>query len=175
VVVARDTVLNLAWVQVLGLEKPVAAVDLAVGDDPVLGQDLQSLWRTGRGFDHAVAMGRHYVSSRVEKPRVMWSLSGDGVAVGVPVYDAAGKPVGVTSTQGGSKSGEDGDDESGTYLLPLADVRKSLASAKTRVAEAIEKAGTSTEEKPAETIPLEAPKDPAMGETPPTPAPGAPK
>lgn len=141
VVVARDRVLNLAWLQVLGLEAPVAALDLSVGADPVVGQDLQSVWRTGRGFDHAPATGRHYVVARVEKPRAMWQLGGDAPLVGAPVLDAGGRPVGVSATQSGSTADDDEEGgREGTFLLPLDVVRKSLAEAKKRVPEAVEKA-----------------------------------
>jgi len=183
VVVARDRVLNLAWLQVLGLDAPVAAVDLSVGADPVLGQDLQSVWRTGRAFDHAPATGRHYVVARVEKPRPMWQLGGDTPLVGAPVLDAAGRPVGVSATQSGSLA--DDDEEGGgegTFLLPLEVVRKSLAEAKKRVPEAVEKAkaapadapapakdGDKPAEKPAEK-PADKPTDkPADAPTAPTP------
>jgi hypothetical protein len=168
VVVARDRVLNLAWLQVLGLDAPVAALDLSVGSDPVIGQDLQSVWRTGRAFDHAAATGRHYVVARVEKPRPMWQLGGDTPLVGAPVLDAAGRPVGVSATQSGSAS--DDDEEGGgegTFLLPLEVVRKSLAEARKRVPEAVEKAKTAPAEAPA------APKD-APPAAPPDAAPAKP-
>ena len=180
VVVARDRVLNLAWLQVLGLEAPVAAVDLSVGADPALGQDLQSVWRTGRAFDHAAATGRHYVVARVEKPRPMWQLGGETPLVGAPVLDAAGRPVGVSATQSGSLA--DDDEEGGgegTFLLPLDVVRKSLAEARKRVPEAVEKAKAAPAEAPAEKPaekptekPTEKPAEPAK---PAAPAPEQPK
>jgi len=177
VVVARDRVLNLAWVQVLGLEQPVGAVDLAVGGDPVLGQDLQSVWRTGRAFDHAPATGRHYVVSRVEKPRAMWSLGGDTPVVGAPVFDAAGRPVGVTATQSGSVTDEDEDEGGGAFLLPLDVVRKSLAEAKKRVPDAVEKAKAAPDAAtPPNADDAAKPADGAgMGEAPKAPAPEQPK
>lgn len=168
VVVARDGVLNLAWVQVLGLEAAVAAVDLGGGGDPALGQDLQSVWRAGRGFDHAAAAGRHYVTAAVDKPRRMWSLGGDSPVVGSPVFDAAGRPVGVMATQSGSA----GDDEEGgdeaAFLLPLADVRKSLEKAKARVPDAVEKAKAGGDAAPAagDAPAMDAPPAPGMADAP---------
>lgn len=182
VVVARDRVLNLAWVQVLGLEAPVSAVDLAVGGDPALGQDLQSVWRTGRSFDHAPAAGRHYVVSRVEKPRPMWSLGGDTAAVGGPVFDAAARPVGVMATQSGSAADDDEEGGGGgSFLLPLDVVRKSLVEAKKRVAEAVEKAKVAPAAEAVPAMDAAPPEGPTPAEpapekpAPEQPAPGQPK
>jgi hypothetical protein len=193
VIVARDSVLGLGWVQVLGLEKPVAAFDLSQGGAVRLGDDVRSVSRRGRGFDFAAVLGRHYVVSRGEKPRTMWGLAGDALSAGAVVLDLAGRPIGVTAEQSGSSGEEESDTTSfgsdatsGTFLIPLADARKSLEKARKKVPEAVEKAKTSSAEKPAEK-PAEpamgdeaAPKEPAapggMGETKPKePTPGSPR
>jgi len=147
VVVARDALLGLGWVQVVGLDKPVAATDVgADGGTPVLGQDLRSVMRKGRGFDFAPIVARHYVAAGIEKPRKMWSLSGDSPSLGLAVFDLAGRPMGVMVRQ----SGSDGDESSGVgaFLLPLSEVRKSLEAAKKRVPEALAKAAEKPKEKP---------------------------
>ncbi|HVG94597.1 MAG TPA: hypothetical protein VND21_09125, partial [Planctomycetota bacterium] len=140
VLVARDRLLHVAFLQVIGLEKPVAAIDLAKGTELKVGQDLQSVWRDSRGFDYAPGLKRHYVSGRVEKPRLLWALSGDGIDQGMPLFDASGRPVGVAAEQESSSGAEEEDAEARTFALPLADVVKSLEQAKKRVPEAVAKA-----------------------------------
>src|SRR5688572_18831120 len=51
VIVARDSILDLAYVQVLELgDQRVAAVDLSQGGEVQVGADLTSVWRDRRGF-----------------------------------------------------------------------------------------------------------------------------
>lgn len=157
VVVARDSVLGWGWLQVLGLSGPVAAVDLSKDAAPSLGLDLRSVWRVGRGFDFAPVVSRHYVSARVEKPRAMWVASGDTVPLGMPLFDGAGAVVGLTASQESSEGDEDGTSSS-TFLLPIADARRSLEQAKKRVPDAVEKAKASKDAGKSEP---EAPKEPA--------------
>lgn len=147
VVVARDSTLGLAYVQVIGLDKAVPAIDLAKGAEPKLAQDLTLVWRDTRGFDFAAGISRHYVSGRIEKPRAMWTLGGDGVSVGMPLFDAAGRPVGVSASQGGSEGTED-DGGRRTVLLPLADAMKSLDAAKKKVPDAVAKAAEAKKASP---------------------------
>lgn len=147
VVVARDSTLGLAYVQVIGLEKAVPSIDLSKGAEPKLAQDLTLVWRDTRGFDFAPGISRHYVSGRVEKPRAMWMLGGDGVSVGMPLFDTAGKPVGISAYQAGSE-GSDDDNGNRTVLLPLADAIKSLDAAKKRVPDAVAKAAEAKKASP---------------------------
>jgi hypothetical protein len=160
---------------VLGLEKPVPAIDLAAGAEPVLAQDLRSVWRDSRGFDFAPAMRRHYVSGRIDKPRRMWSLAGDDLVAGLPVFDAAGRPVGVAVDQESSEGAEE-ESETRTLLLPLADAIRSLEQAKKRVPEAVQRAKEEkAAEKPAEPPADEPAGQPGMAPAPPPPAPENPK
>lgn len=155
VVVVRDSVLNVAWLQVVRREGVIPAVDLGAGDDPVLGQDLRSVTREARGFDHAPTVARHYVASRVEKPRLMWAVGGDELGAGRPVFDGKGALVGVSAVQAGVASGDGDDGGGGNFVLPLAVVRRSLESARKRVPEAIERATTKPED---DAAPDDAPK-----------------
>lgn len=146
VVVVRDSVLNVAWLQIVRREGSLPAVDLGTGEDPVLGQDLRSVTREARGFDHAATVARHYVASRVEKPRLMWAVGGDALGAGRPVFDGKGALVGVSAAQSGVASGDDDDGGGGHFVLPLALVRRSLESARKRVPEAIERAAAKPED-----------------------------
>jgi hypothetical protein len=140
VLVAKDTLLNLAYVQILDPEgKTFDAVDLAQGVEPKVGQSLFGVSRGGRGFDFAPAVRRLYVAGKIEKPRSMWDIGGDFTENGLPVFDLSGKPVGVLVTQEGSEGADEGR-TSETFLLGLDAVRKSLAQAKKRVPDAVAKA-----------------------------------
>jgi S1-C subfamily serine protease len=141
VLVARDRILHLAFLQVIGLEKPVAAIDLSKGGEVKVGQDLHSVWRDVRGFDYAPGLKRHYVSGRVEKPRLLWALAGDSIDAGMPLFDAEGRPVGIASQQESSAGTGEEDAETRVFALPLADVLRSLEQAKKRVPDAVAKAG----------------------------------
>lgn len=140
VLVARDRILHVAFLQVIGLEKAVPAIDLTQGAEVKIGQDLHSVWRDVRGFDYAPGLKRHYVSGRVEKPRLLWALAGDAIDAGMPLFDAEGRPVGLASQQESSAGTEEEDAESRVFALPLADVLRSLEQAKKRVPEAVAKA-----------------------------------
>ncbi len=167
VLVARDSTLGLAFVQVLSLEGAApAAADLSKGAEPRVGQVLVGVTRKGRGFDCAPVIDRLFVSGVVEKPRRMWAVSGAFNGLGLPVYDlASGTPVGVLSAQSGAEGvDEDGDAASmfaalsggggSSFVLPLDAVGKSIDAAKKRAPEAVSKATTPE-------------KEPAMAEPPP--------
>jgi S1-C subfamily serine protease len=165
VIVARDAVLDLGWVQVVGLEKPIAALDFEkAAPDPAIGADVRAVWRSGRGFDYAPVIARHYISAAIEKPRSMWNLSGDADHAGLAVFDLAGRLVGVVATQT-TTAEDDGHASSGNFVLPLSDVRKSLEKAKKLVPAALEKArgGADKDAKP-DAKPGDAPKEPAAPE-----------
>ena len=149
VLVAKDTKLGLAWVQVLDLgDKPAAAVDLLKPADIKVGLALFGVSRSGRGFDYAPSVERLYVSAKIEKPRAMWGVAGEFGEAGLPVFDLAGNAVGVLSDQGGSDAvSEEEPSASKTCLLPLDVVAKSLALAKKRVPEAVAKAKEAKEAK----------------------------
>jgi hypothetical protein len=158
VVVARDSNLGLAFVQILDLEgrKP-EAVDLAKGADPQVGATLFGVTRRGRAFDCAPEIDRLFVTGKVDKPRPLWGVSGDFDGAGLPVYGADGVPVGVLAVQQGVDAGDDAGGgggglssllgaasdvaaSSGTFVVPVEAVAKSLAAARKRVPEALEKA-----------------------------------
>jgi hypothetical protein len=169
IVVARDSVLGLAYLRMLATPdgKPLTFVDLEKGVEPRIGQSLFGISRHGSGFDYAPSLQRLYLTSRVETPRAMWNFAGDFTVDGLPVFDLEGRPAGVIAHQ----SGSEGADEHGsdTFVLPLKDVRKSIAQAKKRVPEALAKAKEAKEAAKDEASPSPAPaKD---GAKPPEPSP----
>jgi hypothetical protein len=191
--VARDSKLGLAFVQILAPEGTLAAVDLGGKDVGVsVGQTLVGVTRKSRGFDSAPVFERTLVTGRIEKPRPMWALAG-AAAVGLPLYDAQGRAVGVPSRQQGVEGADEGGGgagglaallgggDAGLFLLPLEAVGRVLEQAKKRVPEAVAKAKEAKEKdaaKPAEPAMdggSPTPVTPASPGTPPTPTPVTPK
>ena len=139
VLLVRDGRNDLAWVQVLDLgERKLAAVDLAAGRDPRVGEPLACVGRVGRGFGHAPVYAKARVVSLAEKPRRTWDVATDSEDVGLLYFAPAGAPVALLALL---PSAEGVTDESPQLrLLPLDVVRKSLEGARKRVPEVLEKA-----------------------------------
>jgi S1-C subfamily serine protease len=156
VIVARDSNLNLAFVQILDLEsREVPVVDLSKSAETKIGAPLLGITRMSRGFDCAPQFGRVLVTAKVEKPRPMWAVASNFNGLGLPVFDIAGAVVGVLASQEGSEGVEGGGD--GVFLLPLASVKGSIDQAKKLAPEKVKKALAEKEqaaeapaEKPAE-------------------------
>lgn len=159
VIVARDSTLDLAYVQILDLEgKALAAIDLEQGREPRVGENLFGVTRNGRGFDYAPALRRLYVSSRIESPRLFWDFTGEFGESGLPAFDLEGTPVGViVNQQSAEGADEGGGSHQDTFLLPLSAVSKSLMQARKRVGDVVAKAREAAKEASAD-----APKEPAM-------------
>jgi hypothetical protein len=178
ILVARDTNLGLAFVQVLDLEgRTPAAADLSKGVEPKVGQTLVTVTRRSRGFDCAPVVDRMLVTGRIEKPRPMWALSG-GAVPGMPAYDAQGRVAGVLAFQSGSAGVDEGGmfGEQGVFLLSLESAQRVLEQARKRVPEAVAKAKEAAKEAEAAMGEAGMGDAPAAPETPETPkAPEAPK
>lgn len=170
--VARDSNLDLAFVQILDLkDRKIQAVDLTKPVELSIGQELVGVSRMGRGFDCAPLIVGLRVAAKIEKPRPMWLVAGDFSALGHPVFDLAGTPVGVMALQQGS-GGVDEDSGVQAVLLPLDAVAVSIKGAQTRATEALEE-GADEEEAPAEEAPKEeAPKKEEQPEEPAEPEDG---
>ena len=152
VVVARDSNLGLAYVQVTDAEaKAPPAVDLSKDAEIGVGQTLLTVSRKGRGFDCAPVLGRLLVSGKIDKPRPLWAVAGVGAPLGLPAFDAQGNAVGILTTQQGTTGVEEDDPfsmggGSEVFVLPLDAVRRSLEQAKKRVPEAVAKAKEANKE-----------------------------
>jgi S1-C subfamily serine protease len=158
VVVARDTITSLAFLQVLELPggKALAAVDLASGADPAVGQSLFGVTRLGRGFDYAPILKRLMVTAKLAMPRTLFDFEGDFGERGLPVFDLSGRPVGVISDQAAAGTG----DKDEIFVWPLKDVLQVLEQAKKRVPDAVAKAKENKDDaKKDEPKDGEAPKD----------------
>jgi hypothetical protein len=168
-VVARDSNLGLCFIQILDPEvKPTGSIDFTKTVEPGVGQTLFSVTRKPRGYDCAPVFGRFFVTGRVDKPRSMFSVSGQNLQEGFPAYDLSGALVGVVTNQIGAEGVQGGSSE--TFMLPLPVVRRVLEQVRKRVPEVLEKA--KAEKEAAKEEPKETPKEPAMAEE---PAPEKPK
>jgi hypothetical protein len=174
--VVRDAEAGIAWVQVVEPPGPLPAVDLAGETRLRVGQDLAGVARLPRGFDFAPELRLFHVERRVERPRPMWGLS-QGAAPGVPAYDLDGKTIGLVvarieadeislaSLVGGNPL-----DVGGAFVLPLDEVRRSLAEAKKRVPAALERAKAAAKEPAKPEAPAKEGGGAPAGGTPPAPA-----
>jgi hypothetical protein len=161
-IVARDSVLGLAYVHVLGDEgKPFPAADLRPGAEPKIGERLLAVGRKTEAFDRAPLLLRCYASQRLERPRRMWAVTGDHEASGLgsislgflsgtqfvggtPAYDVAGRAVGLLSRQV-AVGGESVEDTAQVdALLPLDVVARSIDAAKRVLPAALEKAAAAS-------------------------------
>jgi hypothetical protein len=154
---AADTQLDLAFLQ---LEDPgptpLPAVDFTTAAEPTLGQEVVGLARLNSSFDHAAYYEVARVSGEVRKPRRAWILDGQLTTLGLAVFNAAGKPVGVISTvvssvapdtagNGGGLSGiiaSLGPRKTvgpvGVFMLPATPVAKAIELSKVRAAKLLE-------------------------------------
>jgi hypothetical protein len=147
VIVARDSNLNLAFVQVLDLEKrEVGCVDLSKPAEVKIGAGLLGITRMGRGFDCAPQFGRVLITGRVEKPRPMWAVATNFNGLGLPVFDSSGGVVGVLAAQEGSEGVDDGGGNEGVFLLPLGAIQGSIDQARKLAPEKVKKALAEKEE-----------------------------
>jgi len=150
-IVARDSNLDLAFIQILDLQgRTVKPIDLRVGSEPRLGEELYGISRMGRGFDCTPVVARLFVSAVVTKPRRMWGASGEVPSPGLPVFNVDGVPVGIVSLQQASAGVEGQGGRRRPFLLPLTDVLKSFTMATKRAAEALEGASEGEEEESGE-------------------------
>ncbi len=152
VIVARDSNLNIAFVQILDLEKrEVAIVDLSKPTEAKIGASLLGVTRMGRGFDCAPRFGRVLITGKVEKPRAMWAVASNFDGLGLPVFDMSGGVVGVLASQEGSEGVDDGGGfmrggNDGVFLLPLASVQGSVDQARKLAPDKVKKALAEKEE-----------------------------
>jgi hypothetical protein len=96
---ATDSALDLAFLQ---LERPSASplpwVDFATAARPGVGDEVASISRLGRGFDHAPLVQTARIAGVLSKPREAWIVDGALTTFGLPVFDLAGRPVGALTT-----------------------------------------------------------------------------
>lgn len=118
---ARDSELDLAWIEVKEPPaKSYAFVDFKQASSPKVGQPLYALRRMDKQFDRVVVLSQGWTAGTVRKPRELYVPGGTvGSAMGLPVFTADGKPLGVSITQ----QPDDEDSEGGGRLARALNLR----------------------------------------------------
>jgi hypothetical protein len=82
--------------------------------------------RLNQSFDHAAYYETYRIAGEVTKPRRAWVLDGDLSALGLPVFDADGVPLGVVSTVVSTIAPEGAGRTGPSALAGALDQRKTL-------------------------------------------------
>lgn len=136
---ARDSELDLAWVQVKSPPtKPYVFVDLTKSAVPVLGDTLVSLRRMVKYFDRAPALNMGHMVGTTRKPRDLYVPGGMAVDPGGPIFASDGRVVGFVVLQvpdpedrrGSPAQAFGRERDYGNVILPTADVVKATERAK---------------------------------------------
>ncbi len=135
--VARDTELDLAWLQIKEPgERRFACVDLNAAEEPVLGQRVLTLGIMGKYFGEAVLVSEGRLAGRAHKPRELYIFRGSlDTDAGLPVFMASGRLVGFATLQRPEADEVSGDQSGMTtrgwgLILPAATVAKATVRAK---------------------------------------------
>lgn len=139
-IIARDTELGLAWVQTDDPPaKPYAAIDFSAGAEAKLGDPIYMVSLMGKFFDRAPMVAEAHVGAMVKKPRtlIIPSIGLAGGEFGIPVFDAGGRPVGISTLILPDQDEMEGGDPrsalrgiTGGMILPAKDVVEATARAK---------------------------------------------
>ena len=132
-IVARDTDLDLAWVQITKpADKPYDFVDLSKGPSAKPGEEAFVVRRMDKFFDRAEVISEGWIAGIVKKPRELYVPGGTiNNANGLAAFNANGEPLGFLIMQ---MSDEDESRSSrgasGTFILPNAEVIKATQRAR---------------------------------------------
>lgn len=143
-VLARDTDLDLCWVQIddeKAKGKTFKHVDLkATPDSPAaIGDKLMTVQRRGKFFDRALVVSEGRVGGLARKPRPLIIPSGVEGDLGMPMFTPEGKVVGLTVLQMPSREDMEGGDMSDMFemggggpvmVLPAEEVAKATERGK---------------------------------------------
>jgi len=107
-VLVRDTELDLAWVRLSAApDKPLPYVDFTKSVVPEVGDVIFTTKRLGRFFGRSLIATQGRIGGRASKPRDLFLPAGDlEPELGLPVYTADGRVVGVTVVQVPDSSGD---------------------------------------------------------------------
>jgi hypothetical protein len=113
--VARDTELDLAWIQIKGPgDRKFAFVDLTRSAAPKVGQKLLSVYRTSKNYDRVPVIMDSLVGGIIRKPREFYRAGDLSAALGLPAFLPDGRAAGVSVLQI-----PESDDESNAQLVML--------------------------------------------------------
>ncbi len=135
---ARDSELDLAWVQIKSLgDRKLTVIDVTHAVPPVIGDDLLSLHRMGKQYARVPVIMEGRLAGVTQKPRSLLLMTGDR-APGVPIFLPNGQLVGISALQvsddddrGGRGGARNlGQPRFGTIVLPGAEIAKATVRAK---------------------------------------------
>lgn len=139
-VLARDTELDLAWVQLKEPPaKPLAYIDMKSSLTPGIGDKLFALRRMAKFFDRAPIVSHGHCSGQTKKPRELLVPSGLSLEAGQPIFSGSGALVGFVVLQLPEDEEIEanpmaflsmGRDIGGGLILPAAQVVKATERAK---------------------------------------------
>jgi len=137
-VMARDTELDLAWVQIKEPgEKKFACVDLKDGADGKVGQPVVSVRRMAKYFDRVTVIGESRVAGVTKKPRRLYvptlPLTSN---LGLPVFTPEGKVLGVAVLQ--MPSDEDEEDSPAAMFSRMSSLQEMMSGMILPAADVIE-------------------------------------
>lgn len=123
--VARDSELDLAWLQISEAgERSFSAVEIGEIAEVVVGESLFAVSRLDKFFDRAFAVRQTRVSAIVNKPRRVYIPTTPLAEFGLPVYNASGRLVGFTTVLRPDRDEQDasGRIQAAAVILPASDV-----------------------------------------------------
>ncbi len=149
---ASDSNLDVAFLQLAEPPaEPLVAVDFAAAASPAVGQTVYAVSRLNPSFDRTLYLSRLLLVGEMAKPRRGWVVDGEPTTLGLPVFDDAGRPVGVLASVlssvgtdpgggmqgfGGMLGGQNGKTSGpiGVFVLPPEPVARAIALSKERAA-----------------------------------------
>lgn len=179
--VARDTVLDLAFLQMESLgDRKLAVVAFDAGERPPIGEEVACVVRLNRGFGYAPYVETGRIAGFVSKPREAWLVDGSVASLGLPVFDHGGRILGafvsLSSGIGNESSGNMGgmmgmlspgarmNSSVGTFIVPARAVNALVVQVRERAARMIaERKAQEATGKPVEPTPGES-AGPAVSE-----------
>jgi hypothetical protein len=132
-IIARDTDLDLAWVQIeKPADKPYACVDPARGVAARPGQRAFVVRRMDKFFDRAAVISEGWIAGVVKKPRELYVPGGTiSTAGGLPAFGESGEMLGVVIVQMSDEEDSRGSGgASGAFILPCAELVKATQRAR---------------------------------------------
>ena len=96
---ARDTDLELAWLQIKTPGKQLPSLDLTQRPRPQVGDRVLTLARSPRYLGRAPVVSENAIGGTATRPRPLLLLSGLNLGPGTPVFSTAGALLGVSIAQ----------------------------------------------------------------------------
>lgn len=146
--VATDSELGISFLQIEDLgERTLAALSFDESAKPELGDLVYAVTKLSKAFDYATVVRDGRIGGIVKKPRTAYAITGGINALGLPLFNAAGSPLGVFT--GLAADGDEGGETSANLLLPARPVKTAISRALPKATELLaERAAKKAEGEP---------------------------